>query len=374
MRVTVHGYAFITSQRQPILSGLAQVSGGGVRLEMGMWYLHSHLVGLRLSYAFIVSELMTHSTNRQASLIVVVGSLNVDLISRVPALPKRGQTVSASTLIRQFGGKGANQALAAARQGARVHLIGCVGADDEGRAYRSYWSSQGLGLRGIHVLKTQPTGMAFITVEEGGENQIVVVPGANGKLSRAMVRAESGHIRAAAVLLAQLEVPLPTVLEALRIANTAQVRVVFNPSPSTHIFPWGSRRLDVVVANELEIRQILGVAPDRVRQRLASNRQRLIRQSIGSLVITRGASPTLLLTASTFMEIPVLKVRPVDTVGAGDAFAGTLAARLAEGNDLPSSVRAANCAGALATLKPGAQESIPSRAQTDRCLRKLPTP
>ncbi len=314
---------------------------------------------------------MTRSSNSSAPLVVVVGSLNVDIFSRVASLPKPGQTVSATSLARRFGGKGANQALAAARQGARVRMVGCVGDDDEGRSYRRYWKSHGLSLRGIGVLKGQPSGMAFITVEEGGENQIVVVPGANGRLSTAMVRAEAVAIRAADALLAQLEVPLPSVLEAMRIANTAQVRVVFNPSPSPHLFPWGTRHLNVVVANEHETRQILGVAADRVKQRLQANRRRLIRHNIDSLVMTHGDSPTLVLTASTFIEVPVLKISPVDTVGAGDAFAGTLAARLAGGDDLIKAVRAANCAAAIATLKSGAQESIPGRAQTDRMLRSL---
>ncbi len=154
--------------------------------------------------------------NEIFSSVVVVGSLNVDLLASVSRLPARGETVRSTGLIRRFGGKGANQALAAARQGAPVRLIGCIGADAEGMAYSEYWKSHGQSIQGIRVQRDQPTGMALITVEDGGENQIVVAPGANGSLSAAMVRVEAPQISAAAVLLAQLEVPLPAVLEAMR--------------------------------------------------------------------------------------------------------------------------------------------------------------
>jgi ribokinase len=304
--------------------------------------------------------------------VVVVGSLNLDLIARVVRLPTPGETVPATSLLRRFGGKGANQAVAAARQGASVTMIGGVGDDTGGAAYRKHLARhEGINVRALRILPGSPTGTALIAVDHFGQNNIIVVAGANARLTAADVRAQAAVIRRADALLAQLESPLPAVLEAMRLARAADVPVVFNPSPLRSDFPWGRVELHTVIVNEPEARRIFGRPADNLARRPAAWRQKLAERRIEQLLITRGARSTLCLTAERFLEVPTLPVRPVDTVGAGDAFAGTFTARLAEGCDLPEAVALANCAGALATLKPGAQEAIPTRSETRRVAKRL---
>jgi ribokinase len=301
--------------------------------------------------------------------ILVIGSLNMDLVVRCEALPQRGQTVVGRDFFTAAGGKGANQAVAAVRQGARVALIGCVGDDDDGAAYLRRLTAEHISSAGISFAEAFPTGVALIAVDKHGENMIVVSAGANGALSPLLIRARKTQIDSARVLLLQFEVPMPAVIEAIRVANRADVPVVLNPSPLREGFPWGRCALDTLVVNSGEARAIFGSS----LKKGAGLRRRLARWHIQRLVITRGQKPTLCLDADGRTELPTLAVRPVDTVGAGDAFAGAYAARRAEGWDAVTAIRYANCAGALATLKPGAQEAIPNRAATEGAFRKLRT-
>ena len=295
--------------------------------------------------------------------VVVVGSLNLDLIAQVERLPAAGETVPASDLLRRFGGKGANQAVAAARQGAAVTMIGCVGDDADGAAYRKHLAHrEGINVRAIRTIPRTPTGTALIAVDRRGQNSIVVVAGANARLTAATVRMQATIIRRANALLAQLEVPLPAAMEAMRIANAAGVPVLFNPSPLRADFPWGRVALHTVIVNELEARQIFGRPVADLARTTTAWRRALTKRRITQLLVTRGAKSTLCLTAEKCVAVPTMRVRPVDTVGAGDAFAGTFTARLADGCALEEAVALANCAGALTTLKSGAQEAMPTCA------------
>ena len=296
--------------------------------------------------------------------VVVVGSLNVDLIAQVERLPAAGETVPASGLLRRFGGKGANQAVAAARQGAAVAMIGCLGDDADGAAYRKQLAREGINIQAVGNIAHTPTGTALIAVDRRGQNCIVIVAGANARLTAAAVRAQGAIIRRADALLAQLEVPLAVVLEAMRIANVAGVPVVFNPSPLRADFPWGRVALHTVIVNELEARQIFGRFGGDLARKAKMWRHELAKRQITQLLVTRGAQSTLCLTADKCFAVPTMRVRSVDTVGAGDAFAGTFTARLAEGIAVETAMALANCAGALTTLKSGAQEAMPSSLAT----------
>lgn len=300
--------------------------------------------------------------------VAVLGSLNIDLLASVERLPSPGETVPATALLRRFGGKGANQAVAAARQGAAVTMIGCVGNDPDGIAYRRHLQAEHIRVTGILADRNAPTGLAMIAVDRQGENVIVVVSGANAKLSSAMVRAQRNEIASAQVLLVQFEVPLPAVVEGLRIANKAGVPVLLNPSPLRKGFPWGKCKVDSLLVNSLEARSLFGPAG----LTGPAAQRRLEKWQIENLIITRGSHSTICLDSRGHFDVPTLPVKPVDTVGAGDAFAGTYAAARAEGLELPAALRLANCAGALATLKPGAQEAIPTRARTRKTLNRLP--
>ena len=305
--------------------------------------------------------------------VVVVGSLNIDYIAAVERLPGAGETVAAGGLVRRFGGKGANQAVAAARQAAEVSMIGCVGDDDAGRAYRRRLGAEGIDATGVITTKRALTGTALIAVDREAENSIIVAAAANGELGPAAIRARRKLIAAGDILLLQFEVPMASVAEAVRIANQARVPVALNPSPLRDGFPWGKWAVDTLIANAGEAQAIFGLRLEKLPGDLARWQRGLAQRRIERLIITRGARPTLYLSRADYLEVPTLTVRPVDTVGAGDAFAGAFAAHRAGRADIRSAIRYANCAGALATLKAGAQEAIPSRRGTEKALKRLTT-
>lgn len=285
--------------------------------------------------------------------VIVIGSLNVDRLWRVPRLPAAGETLAATGTRVEFGGKGANQAVAAARHGAAVAMVGAVGADADGAAYLAHLRNEGVDITHVVTAEGVATGAAFICVDDRGENQIVVAAGANGTVSAAAVEKAVGALAPdVGVLLAGLEVPVEAAVAALRAAAAGGVTTLLNPSPVSADFPWGAVRISGVIVNERECAQIFG-APDAAAAK---------RRGVDHLVVTRGAAPTLWVSAAGTREFPAHPVRPVDTVGAGDTFAGTLAARLAEGAQFPEAIAFANVAAALSTLGPGAQGPIPRRA------------
>jgi ribokinase len=304
--------------------------------------------------------------------VVVVGSLNLDYIASVEKLPAPGETVAASGLIRRFGGKGANQAVAAARQGARVSLIGCVGDDDDGRAYLKRLKAEGIDVSGIARANKVRTGTALIAVAGNAESVIIVAAGANGQLTTHALSRIRTLIAKASVLLLQFEVPMTTNKAVVLLANRLGVPVVLNPSPLREGFPWGKCKLDTLIVNAGEAQSIFGLPSEDFSGRRGAWSNALAACKVGCLIVTRGAQSTVCLSATDYLEVPSLRVQPVDTVGAGDAFAGTFVARRIEGLDLLSSIRLANCSGALTTLKPGAQEAIPARSATERAVRILP--
>lgn len=288
--------------------------------------------------------------------ICVLGSLNVDYFTKVKKLPAPGQTVAASALEIRFGGKGANQAIAAHRQGALVSMIGRVGRDEMGEAYLKRLDREGVVTDGIERVRVA-TGSAFISVDAEGENTIVVAPGANGSIKPASIDEQRERIEVAHALLVQFETPIDAVLRAIEIANRAGALVFVNPSPFRADFPWSDTEIDYLIVNDGEA--------SRIDDALGPHQQLLAR----NLIITRGARSTLAYSEDGDLEIPSIEVSPIDTVGAGDAFAGTLAARVAHGESLADAIRHANIAGALTTQKLGAQEAIPTKDEVERAGR-----
>ena len=304
--------------------------------------------------------------------IVVVGSLNVDRVAKVEALPRPGETVMAAQYVQRFGGKGANQALAAQRCGASVSMLGCVGDDPDGHAYLAHLRASKIDTTGIQIHKPSATGCALIAVNAAGENQIIVALGANLHLTNRAVRRHRAVIHSAKALLLQLEVPLEAAIAAMALAAQSHTPIVFNPSPWRRDFPWGTHGIGYVIVNELEAENLLGFCPARATGAAAREvHQALPRLKIGTLIITRGARPTLCFSAALTVAVPTRPVTPIDTVGAGDAFAGAFTAALAQDQPVDEAIRWANCAGALSTLKLGAQEALPTRAQVRRALREL---
>lgn len=297
--------------------------------------------------------------------VVIIGSLNVDHIAQVDHLPAPGETVAAMRLDKRLGGKGANQALAAARQGVQATLIGCLGDDSDGRDYRNYLRREGVNCSSLNTVRGG-TGIAFISVDAKAENQIVVIPGANAALTAPAVRMQRARIAVAKVLLLQLEIPLETAVEAILIANETQVPAILNASPIRADFPWGTVKIEVLIVNETEAESIFG---DIARtQDLKAWAGVLSERAIHHVIITRGGNSTWVISKTRLMEVPVHPVTPVDTVGAGDTFAGAFTAHFAEGTTVEESVRWANAAAALSTLKSGAQEGVPYRGDVQSAL------
>ncbi len=291
--------------------------------------------------------------------ITVVGSLNVDHTLRVAHLPAPGETVTARSVTTSFGGKGANQAVAAARAGGRVRLIGCVGGDDHGARYLEYLGAEGIDSAGVVTVLGEPTGSAVIAVDDAGENSIVVNPGANHCLGETHLKEGAALIEGAAALLLQLECPLGVVKRAAQMAHAGGVAVILNPSPWLDTFREAGVPADVLILNESEARSLTG----RDVAALGPESEAVLAEAkCAILIVTRGADPTLVIAGREgCFEVRPPAVIPVDTVGAGDTFAGAFAVAHSEGTPLGAAVEFANAAAALATLRAGTQDAIPHR-------------
>jgi len=308
--------------------------------------------------------MMANKMNRRPK-IIVVGSLNVDHTFRVARFPAPGDTRTASGASTAFGGKGANQALAAARAGGEVTLIGCVGDDEQGAGYIRYLQGEGVHTdaivrAGLHV----PTGSAFIVVDEAGENLIVVNPGANHALLPEHLDAQAALIRTADALLLQLECQLTTVLRAVEIARAAGVPVILNPSPLTPEFLHSRMKVHTLIVNEHE--------EEEANRYIGGDENPTLAERCEQLIVTAGSRPARITTAAQSLSLTPPRVTPVDTVGAGDAFAGAFAVALTEGRMLNEAIAFANAAGALATLQPGAQTAIPRREEVIAFMKVQP--
>jgi ribokinase len=289
-----------------------------------------------------------------APAIAVVGSLNMDLVVQVPRLPGPGETVSGSDVFRNPGGKGANQAVAAARLGHGVAMVGCAGDDQVGRDLLASLEADRVDTSHVRVVDGVPSGTAFITVSEDGENQIVVSPGANARLTAEDVRAAGAALRVAAVTLMQLEIPLEAVAAA---ARTAGGSVVLNPAPVRALPTELLEAVDVLVPNRVELAQLAAAPVPRTVEEAAALAGRLPARAV---VVTLGADGALVVERGHASHIPAVPVRAVDTTAAGDAFCGGLAGALAADATLEDAARWAVRVAAAACTRLGAQASLPT--------------
>jgi ribokinase len=296
--------------------------------------------------------------------VAVVGSLNLDLVVRVARLPGPGETVSGEDVFANPGGKGANQAVAAARLGRAVAMVGCVGDDQAGRDLLAALDGDGVDTARVRVVAGVPSGTAFITVDEAGENQIVVSPGTNARLTPDDVEAAAVTLEAARVTLLQLEVPQEAVAAA---ARTAGGLVVLNPAPVRPLPDELLGAVDVLVPNRVELAQLAAApAPETVADATALAGRLASR----AVVVTLGAEGALVVEDGRTSHVPAVAVRPVDTTAAGDAFCGGLADALAGGAGLEDAARWAVRVAAAACTRQGAQASLPTPDE----VRALPGP
>ena len=285
--------------------------------------------------------------------VVVVGSANLDLVATLDHLPKPGETIVAQSYAEHAGGKGVNQAVACARMGARTAFVGCVGNDDAGTFLRGVLENEGIDTAMLRVVNL-PTGRAFINVDSRGENEIVVVSGANTQVGIAQnpLQLPTSH-----VLLMQLEIPLTTVVAALAAARKSGAVTVLNPAPYKSLTEDILSLIDLIVPNETESAACGGT-------------NALLTAGVATVVTTLGEKGAVINSASGEINIAPHKVVAVDTVGAGDAFIGALSAELARGATISDAASVGAVAGALATTVHGAVPSLPTRDVVRKAMGK----
>lgn len=299
--------------------------------------------------------------------VTVVGSLNTDLVLRAPRLPEIGETILGGSFAVFHGGKGANQAVAAARLGAAVTMVGCVGSDAFGRQMCEGLAAEGIDVAQVRTVNGAASGVALITVDPAGRNTIVVASGANMHLAPDDIEAASAAIASSRVVLLQLEIPIEVVTRAAAVARRHGCRVILDPAPA----PPGPlpedlcRNVSVINPNEVEARALTGVDVSDDAGAAAAAR-RLLEMGCEAAVIKRGAHGALLAAGADAVvpdveAIPGISVEAVDSTAAGDAFAAALSVALGEGRSLRDAVRFANAAGALSVTRMGAQPSMPRR-------------
>ena len=305
--------------------------------------------------------------------ICVVGSLNMDLVVRAPHLPQPGETLSGGPFATYPGGKGANQAVAAARLGCAVSMVGRVGDDDFGSALRGGMDHEGIDVNYVVTHTGVASGIALITVQQDGQNTIVIAPGANGELTPNDVDAATETIVAARVLVLQLESPLPTVQRAAELAHAAGVPVLLNPAPAQPLPAELLRSVDYLVPNEHETTLLLEHLVQGLPKELHFDTKIKMLRSIAGVkyvVATLGSQGAALVGDDDQLHVvSPHAVTPIDATAAGDAFVGAFAVALAEGHSPTEALHWGNAAGAVAVTRAGAQPSLPTRDELQAMLR-----
>jgi len=295
--------------------------------------------------------------------ILVLGSSNTDMIIKLDRIPRPGETILGGAFVTAAGGKGANQAVGAARAGGQVTFIARVGQDMFGKQAIAGFVRDGINVKYVFRDKTNPSGVALIFVAKDGENSIAVAGGANAKLSPADVRKAKAAFAGASVLVMQLETSLETVQVAADLATKAGVRVILNPAPAQPLPDSLLKRVSILTPNETEAELLTGSTGEDAATKLRA-------RGVATVILTLGARGALIADASGTRLVPGFKVKAVDTTAAGDIFNGSLAVALAEGKSLEEAVRFANAAAAISVTRLGAQPSAPTRREIERFLRQ----
>ncbi len=305
--------------------------------------------------------------------IVVVGSINLDLVAGTTRIPAPGETVSGQTFQAFFGGKGANQAVAAGRLGAQVHMLGKVGTDVFGPQLRSGLEAAGVNTAAVGEA-SGPSGVALIATDSTGQNSIVVVPGANGQVTPADLDSQTELIRNAAMVLTQLEIPLSTVEYLAEMTQREGVSLMLDPAPAQPIPDSLFQRLDWITPNESETGTLLGISTrelDDSSMKDAANA--LLKRGARNVILKLGKHGCYLALADGRKEfLPAYKVRAVDTTAAGDAFNGAFATALVQGQDPISSTKWASAVAAISVTRAGAQPSMPNLTEVEQFLAGNP--
>ena len=304
---------------------------------------------------------------KTAGNLVVLGSINADHILNLETFPTPGETVTGNQYQVAFGGKGANQAVAAGRSGANIAFIACTGDDDTGERVRKQLASDNIDIAPVSVVAGESTGVALIFVNAEGENVIGIHAGANAALTTERVEAQRGIIAGAEALLMQLESPVESVLAAAKIAHENHTSVVLNPAPARVLSDELLALVDIITPNETEAEKLTGIRvendDDAARAALA-----LHEKGICTVIITLGSRGVWASVNGEGRRVPGFKVKAIDTIAAGDTFNGALVTALLEGKAMDDAIRFAHAAAAIAVTRKGAQPSVPWRKEIDKFL------
>ncbi len=301
--------------------------------------------------------------------VIVFGSINIDLVATAPRLPVAGETLLGGDFFKAPGGKGANQAVAVARLGIPTYMVGKVGAHSFGHELISSLETAGVYIDNVSIAIAN-SGVAVIIVDDAGENQIIVIPGANGLVDNEDVARLSNLLPQAKALLMQFEIPMSAVVAAAKAARSAGVRVILDPAPvQTNVPDELYSLVDIITPNEVEARQLVGFPVDNEASAAQAARA-LLKRGVKCAIIKLGAKGVFCATSEEEFFIPAFPVNAIDTTAAGDAFNGGLAAAFVEGLNLRQSVIWAAAAGAIAATKSGAQPSLPDRFMFDAFLKE----
>ncbi|MEB6462624.1 ribokinase [Raoultella ornithinolytica] len=306
---------------------------------------------------------------KTAGKLVVLGSINADHILNLESFPTPGETVTGHHYQVAFGGKGANQAVAAGRSGADIAFIACTGDDDIGERVRRQLERDRIDVAPVRAVNAQSTGVALIFVNAEGENVIGIHAGANAALSVEQVEAEKARIAGSQALLMQLESPLESVLAAAKIAHQHQTTVVLNPAPARDLPDELLSLIDIITPNETEAEKLTGIRVENDDDAAKAARV-LHEKGIGIVMITLGSRGVWVSHDGQGRRVPGFKVQAVDTIAAGDTFNGAFVTALLEGTALDEAIRFAHAAAAIAVTRKGAQPSVPWREEIDEFLRQ----
>lgn len=295
--------------------------------------------------------------------ICVLGSINMDLVLKVNAMPALGETILSKNFNRIPGGKGANQALAAQRLGSSVSMISSIGKDENGRYMLECLKKDGMDTRCINFSEDKPTGMAIIMVDDNANNSIVVVPGANMKVDKELIDKSFDTIVNSKILIAQFETPIETTIEAFKVAKKSDVITVLNPAPAKSISDDLLRMTDILVPNESEIFELTGIKVDD-KESIRNACDKLLQKGVKFIIVTLGERGAVLVNSEKLILIPAYKVKAIDTTAAGDSFIGALATKILKYDKLnfeniEKSIKFANKVSSIVVQRAGAQSSLP---------------
>lgn len=294
--------------------------------------------------------------------VCIIGSINMDMVAKVNKMPQKGETVLSYDFKKISGGKGANQAVAAKRLGANVHMVGKVGRDDNGKDLMNLLKKEGINTDYIYLDDSNPTGMAFINVDDNGENSIVVVPGSNMNINIDEIRNAQNVIKDSKVVISQFETTIESTIVAFKIAKQNNISTILNPAPVREIPEDLLAYTDIIIPNETEASKFTGIEVKDIES-LKESCKIILNKGVKFVIITLGDKGAAIACKEKFELIPAYKVKAVDTTAAGDGFIGALASNLAEENinfeNIKKAVQFANKVSSIIVQKEGAQPSLP---------------